>query len=137
MMLRTIFLSAPAHAALRQHCLSGDTRERVGLLVGTGDRVTAAVPLTNHARGTDSFFIRGADIRRVRAAVAPEVIVGRYHTHPASRIGPSREDRASLPDGWIELIVTVAQPLAGHGGTGPRIGGLYAYLRGGPVDVAA
>lgn len=116
-----------AYVCLRDHCLDGLSRERVGLLFGTGNTVLHSAPLENIATGPDRFHIRGVDIAALKRTFAPLTVLGRYHTHPANVTTPSAQDRATLPAGWLEVIVCVALADATVEGSKPTIAALNAY----------
>jgi len=99
------------HACLAAHCLTSSALEQVGVLLGRGSSIEDVCPLPNHALGADKFLILASDLSTARAAAldAGLHILGRYHTHLPQRPSPSRADRHSLPNGWLEMIVCVGR----------------------------
>ena len=84
-------------------------REVCGLLVGTPDRVTGALPCRNVALDPRTAFeIDPAQLiaaHRAARAGGP-TIVGCYHSHPDGALTPSARDaEAAVPDGSIWIIV--------------------------------
>lgn len=83
--------------------------ECCGLLLGSGDSISAILPARNvHETSETAFLIDPAVLvqaqRTARAGDAD--IVGYYHSHPNGRTGPSPCDRAqALPDDRIWAII--------------------------------
>lgn len=119
-----IELSPDARHDMLVDCWAADPHEAVGLLMGRGRCIEAAVGLVNHARARGRFAVDGGEVTAARASAALQglAIVGRYHSHPNGPATPSRSDQASLPTGWVEVIVQLRQ-----GPAGPRLIGIHAF----------
>lgn len=106
----TIVLPRAVRRAIVAHAERERPRECCGFLVGSGSRVTHAVPMSNVAEGTTRYRLddRGhIELRRLlREFRPPLAIVGVYHSHPAGAPVPSETDvaEAHYPE-WIHVIV--------------------------------
>ena len=104
-------ISAGAIDELLKICLIPSRREQVGLLLGLGRTVVSVTALNNlHKQSVvKGFRVALSEItdRENHAAGAGLEVIGRFHTHPNSPAFPSASDIASLPSGWVEVIVQV------------------------------
>ena len=103
-------LPAAVRRAILAHAAREAPSECCGFLLGTGARVSHAIPARNVAP-TPSTRFRIDDAahlalrRSLRDAVPPLGIVGIYHSHPASAPEPSPTDLAEAwyPE-WLYVI---------------------------------
>jgi predicted GIY-YIG superfamily endonuclease/proteasome lid subunit RPN8/RPN11 len=101
---------AEVHAALIAAARAAHPLEACGVLLGRGDRITAAVPAANvHPSPHTHFEIDPAVlIAAHRAARAPGAcqVIGYYHSHPHGPAAPSPTDQAmAAGDGRIWAII--------------------------------
>ncbi len=130
---RSVRVTPGAMRTMLEQARREQPRECCGLLVGTGDRVTAAVPMRNLARGTTRYRLDPAGhlaLQRVLRVIEPRMsIVGVYHSHPRGPARPSETDvvEALYPD-WVHVIV-------GLGGRSTEVRA-FAIVRGAARPVA-
>ncbi len=96
-------LEAGVAAAIRRHGEETFPHECCGALIGTGDRVTAAVALPNTTEEGPRrrFLVRPSDYRMAeqRASELGGELLGFYHSHPDH---PARPSWCSIPDhAWL------------------------------------
>ncbi|HWB31414.1 MAG TPA: M67 family metallopeptidase [Vicinamibacterales bacterium] len=109
--MRALVMPAAVRRALVAHARRDRPHECCGLLVGSGARVTFAVPARNvDASPATRYRVdprQQLDLQRVlRNVVPPLAIVGVYHSHPQSDAKPSASDVAeAYDDDWIYVIV--------------------------------
>jgi len=99
--------------AIVAHARRDRPNECCGLLLGRGNAVQFALPMTNVLASPTRYRISDAahiECRRFLRAFAPELsVVGVYHSHPAGAAEPSPRDlaEAMYPD-WLYVIVGLA-----------------------------
>ena len=103
-----------AYAVARQiadHALSAAPHEACGILAGTRERISRAIPLDNVADVPDrQFRLDPEEQLAALKALDAEALdwVGVYHSHPSSPPIPSPEDIAAAVDsGLLQLIVSL------------------------------
>ena len=103
-----------AYAVARQiadHALSAAPNEACGILAGTRERISRAIPMHNVADAPDRQFRLEPkeQLAALKAMDAAELDwVGVYHSHPSSPPIPSPEDIAAAVDsGLLQLIVSL------------------------------
>ena len=103
-----------AYAVARQiadHALSAAPNEACGILAGTGERISRAIPLDNASGAPDKQFRFDpeAQLKALKAIDAAQLRwVGVYHSHPQSPPIPSPEDvEAAVDSGLLQLIVSL------------------------------
>lgn len=102
-------VTSEALEQMRAHAAAAHPHEACGILLGEGERITAALPAANvHPSPATHFEIDPQtliDAHRAARAGGPEV-VGYYHSHPTGPAAPSATDRASAAgDGRIWAIL--------------------------------
>ncbi|WP_368039482.1 M67 family metallopeptidase [Sphingomonas sp. ID1715] len=113
-------ISREALAAIKAHAATDPEHEVCGLLLGSGDRITAAAPARNIADDPRRRFEIDPTalfkaLRRERAG-GPGVL-GYYHSHPHGPALPSATDQAMAePNGKLWLIVGGAEVRAWRAG---------------------
>ena len=100
-------------SAIRRHGAETFPHECCGALIGTGDRVTAAVPLPNTTEEGPRrrFLVRPSDYRLAerQATARGGELLGFYHSHPDHPARPSQYDLDhAFPFFWY-VIVSVQQ----------------------------
>jgi len=134
---RVVRVAAAVLDALDRHARDDSPRECCGLLIGSGDVVSRAVPARNDAPGTTRYLINPADhFSALRAARRDGLsVVGAYHSHPASAPVPSPTDLTEgLPD-FLYLIVSPRQQTPGSDIRAYWLGGdVVAGVAGNSVD---
>ena len=94
--------------AIVAHARAAQPLECCGILIGRGDRITAAVAARNLEASQTRYLIDPGDHIRARrqAREAGDEVLGFYHSHPASPPVPSPRDiaEASYPE-CVWLIV--------------------------------
>ena len=103
-LLRQSDLAAGVADAIRRHGEETFPHECCGALVGSGDRVTAVVPLPNTTEEGPRrrFLVRPTDYRMAeqRASALGGGLLGFYHSHPDHPAVPSQFD---LDHAWPNL----------------------------------
>ncbi|PXW77582.1 proteasome lid subunit RPN8/RPN11 [Blastomonas natatoria] len=130
-----VLLSSALHQQLLAEAAAAHPLECCGLLLGTADRIAAALPCANVA---DDPHVRfeidpAALIAAERAARAggPQVL-GHYHSHPNGLATPSPRDAADAArDGRIWLIVASGQITAWRAVTSGVLHGAFD-----PIELA-
>lgn len=108
-----VAVSSEVLAALIDAARAAHPHEACGILLGEGERITAAVPAANiHPAPHTHFEIDPAALiaahRAARAPGAPQVL-GYYHSHPAGDPVPSATDQAmAARDGRVWAIIAGA-----------------------------
>lgn len=102
--------------AIVDHARREAPRECCGVLIGSGGRAEAIVPMTNIAPGTMLYEIDPVQLLDLEFRTLPasgQEIVAVYHSHPASAAWPSATDiaLAQWPDACY-LICSLAEPSA-------------------------
>lgn len=102
-------MTTDAYRALLSDCLVPDAGERVGVLFGMGTVAQRYAPLVNRDPRPDRFVTDPRELgRHVESARAEGCVpLARVHTHPGGARVPSPADRATLPNGWYEIIAAV------------------------------
>ena len=94
--------------ALRQHAADAYPDECCGALIGRGDRVIEAFPLSNaQAENRTRRFLIGPEMYRRAEARADELsatLLGFYHSHPDHPAVPSSFD---LEHAWPNLLYAI------------------------------
>lgn len=98
-------------AQIRWHATRCYPTEAVGVLgaIAVGAPISAAVPLTNHARHAASrVLVSNADLDVADADLASLGLcrVGAFHSHPRSAAVPSIDDIRATRAEAVEIIVT-------------------------------
>lgn len=93
---------------LINHLKTKCAQERVGALIGSGDRVVTAIRMDNSLPDHGVFRIEAYDVVRVAkyANRINQSILGLYHEHPGGDLQLSINDRRSLiesPWPWVIL----------------------------------
>ncbi len=105
-------LGAGVDAAIRRHGEETYPHECCGALVGSGGRVTAAVPLPNTTEEGPRrrFLVRPSDYRLAeqRASELGGELLGFYHSHPDHPARPSQFDLDHAWPNFAYVIVAVA-----------------------------
>ncbi len=102
-------ISRPALGQIRAAAAAAHPREACGILLGTGNRITAARPAANvHASPQTHFEIDPQALidahRQARGRGAQ--VLGYFHSHPSGPAEPSATDRAcAAGDGKVWAIV--------------------------------
>jgi proteasome lid subunit RPN8/RPN11 len=108
---RTCALDAGVAAAIRSHGQETFPHECCGALVGTGDRVIAAVALPNTTEEGPRrrFLVRPADYRLAeqKATELGGELLGFYHSHPDHPATPSQFDLDHAWPNFAYVIVSV------------------------------
>jgi proteasome lid subunit RPN8/RPN11 len=115
-------IAARVLAAVEAHARQAAPHECCGLLVGTPEDITLAIPANNRAAESERRYLidpqdHFAAIRHARA-IGFEV-VGAYHSHPRSQPIPSETDRAEAFEDFVFLIVGRSDRLR-QGSGGPE-----------------
>ena len=99
-------------------------KECCGLLVGTADRISRAIPSLNVGGSLTRYLVNPADhFRALKLARADGLrVVGVYHSHPHSPPVPSETDvaEATYPD-YLYVIVSLLEPSVETGIRGFRL----------------
>jgi thiamine biosynthesis protein ThiS len=111
----SLAIPRPVREAMVAHAKADVPREACGLLAGRGSRAERYLRMTNTDASGVHFLMKPeeqfAATRDIRAA--GEVLVGVFHSHPASPARPSAEDvRMALTPGVVHLILSLAFPQA-------------------------
>ncbi len=105
-------LTAEVDAAIRAHGRETYPHECCGALVGTGDRISAAVALPNMTKEGPRrrFLVRPSDYRLAeqRASEQGAELLGFYHSHPDHPARPSQFDLDHAWPNFAYIIVAVA-----------------------------
>src|SRR5947207_5572412 len=116
-MTRRLSISAAVDQAIRAHGHETFPHECCGALVGSGDRVTAIVPLPNTTEEGPRrrFLVRPSDYREAerRASELGGELLGFYHSHPDHPARPSQYDLDHAWPTFAYVIVAVAAGTAG------------------------
>lgn len=103
-----------SYAVARQiadHALSESPNEACGLLAGSREQISRAIPLGNAAKSPDTHFSfdPNEELRALKAIDAAGLgWVGVYHSHPMTPPIPSREDiRAAVDRSLLQLIISL------------------------------
>ncbi len=107
-------LDAGVAAAIRRHGEETFPHECCGALIGTGDRVTAAVPLPNTTEEGPRrrFLVRPSDYRLAeqQASELGGELLGFYHSHPDH---PARPSQFDLDHAWPNFAYVIVSVMAG------------------------
>jgi len=107
-------LEAGVAAAIRRHGEETFPHECCGALIGTGDRVTAAVALPNTTEEGPRrrFLVRPSDYRTAeqRASELGGELLGFYHSHPDH---PARPSQFDLDHAWPTFAYVIVSVMAG------------------------
>jgi proteasome lid subunit RPN8/RPN11 len=110
-------LGPGVEAAIRRHGEETYPHECCGALVGSGGRVTDAVPLENTTEEGPRrrFLVRPSDYRTAerRARELGGDLVGFYHSHPDHPAKPSQYD---LDHAWPTFAYVIVAVAAGRAG---------------------
>ena len=100
--------------AIRRHGEETFPHECCGALIGTGDRVTAAVALPNTTEEGPRrrFLVRAADYRiaEVQARELGGELLGFYHSHPDH---PARPSQFDLDHAWPNFAYVIVSVMSG------------------------
>lgn len=111
---RMCVLDAGVATAIRRHGEETFPHECCGALIGTGDRVTAAVPLPNTTEEGPRrrFLVRPSDYRTAeqRASELGGELLGFYHSHPDH---PARPSQFDLDHAWPTFAYVIVSVMAG------------------------
>lgn len=111
---RTCVLDAGVATVIRRHGEETFPHECCGALIGTGDRVTAAVPLPNTTEEGPRrrFLVRPSDYRTAeqRASELGGELLGFYHSHPDH---PARPSQFDLDHAWPTFAYVIVSVMAG------------------------
>ena len=111
---RTCALDAGVATAIRRHGEETFPHECCGALVGTGDRVTAAVALPNTTEEGPRrrFLVRPADYRLAeqKATELGGELLGFYHSHPDH---PARPSQFDLDHAWPNFAYVIVSVMSG------------------------
>jgi proteasome lid subunit RPN8/RPN11 len=106
-------LDSGVSAAIRRHGEETFPHECCGALVGTGDTVTAAVPLANTTEEGPRrrFLVRPSDYRMAeqRASELGGELLGFYHSHPDH---PARPSQFDLDHAWPTFAYVIVSVMA-------------------------
>ena len=112
--MRRCDLSAGVANAIRRHGEETFPHECCGALVGTGDEVTAAVPLPNTTEEGPRrrFLVRPSDYRTAeqQAAALGGELLGFYHSHPDH---PARPSQFDLDHAWPTFAYVIVSVMSG------------------------
>ena len=107
-------LEAGVAAAIRRHGEETFPHECCGALIGTGDRVTAAVALPNTTEEGPRrrFLVRPSDYRMAeqRASELGGELLGFYHSHPDH---PARPSQFDLDHAWPNFAYVIVSVMSG------------------------
>ncbi len=110
--VQTLLVDAAIDEAIRRHGEATYPHECCGALVGTGNRVTAAVALPNTTEEGPRrrFMVRPADYRAAeqQASALGADLLGFYHSHPDHPARPSQYDLDHAWPTFAYIIVAVA-----------------------------
>jgi proteasome lid subunit RPN8/RPN11 len=99
---------------IRRHGEETFPHECCGALIGSGDRVTAAVPLPNTTEEGPRrrFLVRPSDYRLAeqRAAELGGDLLGFYHSHPDH---PARPSQFDLDHAWPNFAYVIVSVMSG------------------------
>jgi proteasome lid subunit RPN8/RPN11 len=103
-----------AVAIIERHAAEAYPHECCGALLGTGDLITEAVPLSNTTaeQATRRFLVGPTEYRRAeaRARALGLQLAGFYHSHPDHPARPSQHD---LEHAWPNLMYVIVSVSAG------------------------
>ena len=112
--MRRCDLSAGVASVIRRHGQETFPHECCGALVGTGDEVTAAVPLPNTTEEGPRrrFLVRPSDYRTAeqQASARGGELLGFYHSHPDH---PARPSQFDLDHAWPTFAYVIVSVMAG------------------------
>ncbi len=101
-------------ATIRRHGEETFPHECCGALIGTGDRVVAAVPLPNTTEEGPRrrFLVRPSDYRLAeqRATELGGELLGFYHSHPDH---PARPSQFDLDHAWPNFAYVIVSVMSG------------------------
>ena len=110
---RRCHLGSGVSATIRRHGEETFPYECCGALVGTGDTVTAAVPLPNTTEEGPRrrFLVRPSDYRMAeqRASELGGELLGFYHSHPDH---PARPSQFDLDHAWPTFAYVIVSIMA-------------------------
>jgi proteasome lid subunit RPN8/RPN11 len=110
-------LTAGVDAAIRAHGRETYPHECCGALVGTGNRIGAAVALPNMTEEGPRrrFLVRPSDYRLAeqRASEQGAELLGFYHSHPDH---PARPSQFDLDHAWPNFAYVIVAVAAGQAG---------------------
>jgi proteasome lid subunit RPN8/RPN11 len=100
---RELTIEPEALDALSAHAVEGYPHEVVGILAGSGSRITRAAPLVNERADSphDRYHVSGLTLMRAERELEAQgfQILGYYHSHPDHPARYSETDRdAALPN---------------------------------------
>jgi len=114
MTIKRLAITADVDRAIRAHGQETFPHECCGALVGSGDRVTAVVPLPNMTEEGPRrrFLVRPSDYRAAerRASELGHELLGFYHSHPDHPARPSQYD---LDHAWPTFAYIIVSVMAG------------------------
>src|SRR5437773_9769921 len=116
-MTKRLTIGAAVGEAIRAHGHETYPHECCGALVGSGDRVTAIVPLPNTTEEGPRrrFLVRPSDYREAerRASELGGELLGFYHSHPDHPARPSQYDLDHAWPTFAYIIVSVREGVSG------------------------
>ena len=102
---------------LRDEAIAASPAECCGILLGTGNQITAALPAANiHRQPATHFEIDPQaliDAHRAARADGPQVL-GYYHSHPQGPAHPSATDREEAAHDGLLWAIIAPGDLAEH-----------------------
>lgn len=106
---RAMIVAAGVLDAIDGHARADAPAECCGLLVGTDDRVSDAIPTRNVASRPTRYEIDPADYFRImrEARAEGQRVIGAYHSHPRTPPVPSPTD---LAEGFPDFLYVIATP---------------------------
>jgi proteasome lid subunit RPN8/RPN11 len=130
---RSLTIGADIDRAIRAHGQETYPHECCGALVGSNDRVSAAVALPNTTEEGPRrrFLVRPSDYREAerQASALGAELLGFYHSHPDHPARPSQYDLDHAWPTFAYIIVSVAgESLAGHGAGGATAGDMTVWF---------
>ena len=130
---RSLTIGADIDVAIRAHGQETYPHECCGALVGSDDRVTAAVALPNTTEEGPRrrFLVRPSDYREAerQASARGAELLGFYHSHPDHPARPSQYDLDHAWPTFAYIIVSVTgDSLARHGAAGATAGDMTVWF---------
>jgi proteasome lid subunit RPN8/RPN11 len=130
--IQTLIVDAKIDGDIRRHGEETYPHECCGALVGTGNRVAAAVALPNTTEEGPRrrFMVRPSDYRTAeqKATELGGELLGFYHSHPDHPARPSQYDLDHAWPTFAYIIVAVAgDGPAGHSPGGAKAGAMTVW----------
>ena len=111
-----VVLARPLRDEMLAQALRESPQECCGLLIGRGTTVAALHPARNELQSPTRYRIDPRDhFAAMRLARSQGfVVIGAYHSHPASEPRPSPTDRAEAWPDFVYVIVSPAPAFSGR-----------------------